>query len=94
MKAIWKQKIIAESNNIVSIEGNAYFPIESVKKEFLQKSENTSVCHWKGMANYYNILVDGEVNENAAWYYPKPKPEAKNIKGRVAFWKGINVTKD
>ncbi len=91
MKAIWNNTVIAESDDIVSVEGNSYFPIESVKKEFLRSSQTHSVCPWKGNASYYDLEVDGKINKDAAWYYPEPKDAARNIKGRVAFWKGVQV---
>ena len=90
-KAFWAGKMIAESNACVVVEGNQYFPLESVKKEFLRPSSHTTVCPWKGTAHYYNIEVDGLKNENAAWYYPEPSEAAKQIRGRVAFWKGVRV---
>ena len=91
MKAIWNGKVIAESNDTVVIEGNHYFPVDSVKKEFLTESDTTTVCHWKGTANYYNLNVDGKVNEDAVWYYATPSDLAKGIKDRVAFWRGVRV---
>lgn len=94
MKAIWNGKVIAESNDIVNVEGNACFPVESVKKEFLKKNETQTVCHWKGSASYYNLEVDGKVFNDAVWYYPEPSGLAKSITGRVAFWKGVQVIKD
>lgn len=90
-KASWSGKLIAESNACVVVEGNPYFPPDSVKKEFLKPSSHTTVCHWKGTAHYYHVEVDGARNENAAWYYPDPKPAAAEIKDRVAFWKGVRV---
>jgi uncharacterized protein (DUF427 family) len=92
-KAIWNGKVIAESNKTVEVEGNKYFPQQSLKKEFFKKSQtnHTSTCPWKGIAGYYDIEVDGKVNENAAWHYPEPKPEAAKIKGHVAFWNGVEV---
>lgn len=90
-KAIWKGTILAESDNTRVVEGNHYFPPDSIKKEYFQTSENRTMCPWKGLASYYDIEVDGQVNKNAAWYYPAPKPAAKNIGGYVAFWKGIQV---
>lgn len=93
MKAIWNGKVIAESNDIVNVEGNAYFPIESVKKEFLKESEKHTVCHWKGTASYYSLIVDGKENTDAAWYYPEPSGLANSIKERVAFWKGVEIEK-
>jgi uncharacterized protein (DUF427 family) len=91
MKAVWNDKVIAESTDTVVVEGNHYFPPESVKKEYLQSSSHTSACPWKGLASYYTLNVDGKTNTDAAWYYPEPKSAAQQIKGRVAFWKGVNV---
>ncbi len=93
MKAIWNKQVIAESDSVVNVEGNSYFPIESVNKEFIKNSETQTVCHWKGTASYYSLEVDGKTNEDAAWYYPEPRPLADGIKGRVAFWKGVEVVK-
>lgn len=92
MKAIWKDKVIAESNDIEMVEGNAYFPEESVNKEYLTPSNTTTVCPWKGTAKYYSLLVDGERNPDAAWTYPEPKPKAEHIRNRFAFWKGVDVS--
>ena len=92
MKAIWKDTLIAESDDTVVVEGNHYFSAESVKNEFLQDNDTTSVCPWKGAANYYDIIVDGEVNKDAAWYYAETKDAANEIRGRIAFWKGVQVT--
>jgi uncharacterized protein (DUF427 family) len=91
VKAIWKNKIIAETENYEIVEGNYYFPPDSIKKEFFKKSELHTTCPFKGVASYYNIVVDGDVNKEAAWYYPDPKPEANKIKNYVAFWKGIEI---
>ena len=91
MKAIWKDTVIAQSDETEVIEGNHYFPAESVRMEFLKDSDTISVCPWKGTANYYNIDVDGETNPDAAWYYQDPKDAAKEILGRIAFWKGVQV---
>lgn len=91
MKAIWNGKIIAESNDIVNVEGNNYFPNESINKEYFKNSDTHSVCPWKGKASYYSLHVDDKINKDAAWYYPEPKEAAKEIKGRVAFWKGVEV---
>jgi len=91
MKAIWNGKTIAESDNIVNVEGNAYFPLATVNKEFLKSSDTHTVCHWKGTASYYNLEVDGKTNPDAAWYYPSPSGLASSIKGRVAFWKGVDI---
>lgn len=93
MKAIWNNQIIAESNDIINIEGNSYFPLESVNKSFLKKSETHTVCPWKGTASYFDLEVDGKLNPDAAWYYPDPSELAKGIKGRVAFWKGVQIVK-
>lgn len=90
-KAIWGGKVIAESNDTVVVEGNQYFPADSVTKNVLKSSAHTSICPWKGTAHYYHVEVDGMKNENAAWYYPEPNPAAKEIKGRIAFWKGVSV---
>ncbi len=93
MKAIWNNEVIAESNDTIVVEGNHYFPLEAVKKEFLQPSLTHTTCPWKGKASYYSIEVDGNVNENAAWYYPEPKEAAKQIKDRIAFWRGVTIEK-
>jgi Uncharacterized protein conserved in bacteria len=94
MKAIWNNKVIAESNDIVTIEGIYYFPKKSVKTEYLKESITHSVCHWKGEANYYSIEVDGRINADAAWSYPKPNVLASSIEGHVAFWKGVQFVED
>ena len=93
MKAIWNGEVIAESEDTVVIEGNHYFPVSSIKKEFYNESATNTVCPWKGTASYYTLNVKGEENKDAAWYYPQPKEAAKVIKDRVAFWKGVEVTK-
>ena len=90
-KASWGGKQIAESEHCVVVEGNQYFPAETVGKEFLKPSQHTTVCPWKGTAHYYHVEVDGMKNDNAAWYYPEPKAAAAEIKDHVAFWKGIRV---
>jgi uncharacterized protein (DUF427 family) len=92
MKATWNGQVIAESNETINIEGNQYFPVTSVNKEFLSESDTQTVCHWKGTASYFNIEVDGKINKDAAWYYPETSDLAKNIKGKVAFWKGVKVS--
>ncbi|HTH38908.1 MAG TPA: DUF427 domain-containing protein [Pyrinomonadaceae bacterium] len=92
MKAIWKGTVLAESDDTVIVEGNHYFPSDSIKTEFLQPSETHTVCGWKGTASYYDIVVNGETNPDAAWYYPETKAEAKEIEGRIAFWKGVEVS--
>ena len=90
-KATWGGKVIAESNATKEIEGNQYFPPDSVKKEFLKPSSHTSECPWKGTAHYYTLEVNGMRNDNAAWFYPAPKSAAAEIKDHVAFWKGVHV---
>ncbi len=92
MKAIWNGEVIAESDDTVVVEGNHYFPVDSIKKEFYKESEMHSVCPWKGTASYYTLEVDGQENKDAAWYYPEVSELAKGIKGKVAFWKGVEVT--
>jgi len=92
MKAIWNGKVVAESNDTVIIENNHYFPADSLNKDFFKETEHHSTCPWKGLANYYSLTVDGKVNQHAAWYYPEPSSAAKAIKGKVAFWKGVQVT--
>ena len=91
-KATWKGVVIAESDDTVVVEGNHYFKPEDIKDEFFTESEHHTKCFWKGTASYKNVVVDGEVNENAAWYYPTTLPAAKNIEGRYAFWKGVDVS--
>ena len=90
-KAIWQGQVIADSNDFEMVEGNVYFPAGSIKEEFFEASEHHSVCPWKGTASYHHVVVDGDRNENAAWFYPEPKEAAANIKDHVAFWKGITV---
>lgn len=94
MKAIWNNQVIAESNDIINVEGNSYFPLVSVKKEYLKNSETHTVCAWKGTASYYDLEVDGQQNKDAVWYYPKPKELAKKVENRVAFWKGVQIVKE
>ncbi len=91
MKAIWNNTVIAESDDTVVIENNHYFPVESIKKEYFKESDTNTVCPWKGQASYYTIVVDGQENKDAAWYYPQPSELAKQIKDSVAFWKGVEV---
>ena len=90
-RATWNGQTIAESTETVLVEGNHYFPPEAVNFDLLRRSETKSSCGWKGDARYYTIVVDETVNEDAAWYYPVPKTEAENIKGHVAFWKGVSI---
>ncbi len=91
MKAIWNNTIIAESDQTIVVEGNNYFPPDAIKKEYFQPSETHTTCSWKGEASYHNVIVNGEVNKDAAWYYPLPKDAAKNIENYIAFWKGVKV---
>ncbi len=90
-KAIWEGVVLAESDKCVVVEGNQYFPPDSIHKEYFRPSSQTTVCPWKGTASYYDIVVEGKANTNAAWYYPAPSKEAAQIKDRVAFWKGVKV---
>jgi uncharacterized protein (DUF427 family) len=90
-RAIWNGKVIAETDEHELVEGNVYFPPESVKREFFQPSDTHTVCPWKGTASYYTVVVDGERNKDGAWYYPDPKEAAAKIKDHVAFWHGIRV---
>ncbi|MBL1212620.1 MAG: DUF427 domain-containing protein [Ignavibacteriae bacterium] len=92
MKAVWNNKVIAESDNTIVVEGNHYFPPADVNKEYFEESDTSSTCPWKGKASYYTINIDGKINEDAAWYYPQPKEAAAEIKNHVAFWKGVEVT--
>ena len=91
MQAIWRGTVLADSSDTVLVEGNHYFPADSVRKEHLEPSDKTSVCPWKGTARYYTVRVGGERNPDAAWYYPDPKPAAAQIRDRVAFWRGVEV---
>ena len=91
MKAIWNETIVAESNETIVIENNHYFPAESINKNFFKPSGTHTTCPWKGEASYYSLEVDGQQNKDAAWYYPTPKDAANNIKGYIAFWKGVKV---
>lgn len=91
MKATWRGAILAESDRTVVVEGNHYFPPDSINKEHLRESAKHTTCPWKGEASYYDLAVDGEVNRDAAWFYPEPKEAASNIKNYVAFWRGVTV---
>jgi uncharacterized protein (DUF427 family) len=91
MKAIWNNEVIANSNDTVVVEGNHYFPPDSVRQEYLQPSNTHTICPWKGEASYYNVVVNGDTNKDAAWYYAEPKDAAAEIKNRVAFWRGVKV---
>lgn len=90
-KAIWNGVVLAESDHTERVEGNHYFPPETVKWEHFQQSEKHTLCPWKGTASYYDVVVNGEINKDAAWYYPAPKDAASNIKNHVAFWRGVKV---
>ena len=91
MKAIWNDITLAESDDTIVVEGNHYFPPDSVKRDYLQESDTHTTCPWKGEANYYTVVVSDAVNKDAAWYYPDPKEAAQHIKDYVAFWKGVEV---
>lgn len=91
VKAIWKDTVIAETQNFEIVEGNYYLPPDSVNDEYFKESEKHFTCPWKGEASYYDIVVDDQINEEAAWYYPNPKPAAEKIKNYVAFWKGVSI---
>ncbi len=90
-RAIWNGVVIAESEATVVVEGNHYFPLQAVKGEYLRESDHHTVCGWKGTASYYDVVVDGATNKDAAWYYPQPKDAAQQIAGYVAFWRGVRV---
>lgn len=90
-RAVWKDVVIAESDDCEVVEGNRYFPAGAVKREHLRASDTRTVCAWKGTASYYDVVVGEAVNRDAAWYYPDPKPAAAAIRGRIAFWKGVRV---
>jgi uncharacterized protein (DUF427 family) len=91
MRAIWKGTVVAESDDTVVVEGNHYFPAASVKREYLLPSNTKTMCSWKGQASYHTLFVNGDANPDAAWFYPEPKEAVAAIKGRVAFWKGVQV---
>lgn len=91
MKALWNGAILAESNQTIVVEGNRYFPAESIRREYFTASDTHTTCPWKGVASYYDVDVDGKVNAGAAWYYPQPKDAAKQIRDYVAFWRGVKV---
>ena len=91
MKAIWRNAVLAQSDKTIVIEGNHYFPPDSINREFFKESNTHTNCPWKGEASYYEVAVADEVNKDAAWYYPEPKEAAKQIKNYVAFWKGVKV---
>ena len=93
-KATWRGKVIADSDDTVVVEGNHYFPLDAVHSEYLEPSDTHTTCPWKGEASYYSLVVDGERNPDAAWFYPEPKAAAAEIKDRVAFWRGVEVRVD
>ena len=90
-KATWNGAVLAESERTQLVEGNHYFPPESLNREYFRESDKQTECPWKGTASYFDIVVDGQTNKDAAWYYPAPKPAAKNIEAHVAFWNGVTV---
>ena len=92
MRAIWNGAVIASSDDTVVVEGNHYFPPEAVDTSYLEPSQTHTTCFWKGVASYYDVVVDGHRNRDAAWYYPETKPRAEDIRGRIAFWHGVHVT--
>lgn len=94
IRAVWNGTVLAESEQTVELEGNDYFPLQSIRREFLSDSATTTVCPWKGTAHYYTVTVDGQVNPDAAWYYPQPSSRAQQIGGHVAFWKGVRIERD
>ena len=91
MKAVWNDTVIAESDDTVVVEGNHYFPSNSIKNEYFHKTETSTSCPWKGVASYYSVTVNGKTNADCAWYYPVPSKESEMIKDRVAFWNGVQV---
>ena len=91
MRAVWQNTVLAESEDTVVVEGNHYFPLDSTRSEYFRPSDTHTTCPWKGEASYYDVVVDGRINKDAAWYYSEPKEAAAQIKGRVAFWKGVRV---
>lgn len=91
MKAIWNDIVLAESEDIVSVDGNPYFPMDSIKKEYFKESDSQTLCPWKGKASYFSVTVNGKTNSDCAWYYPKPSFLAKKVKGRIAFWNGVEI---
>ena len=91
MKAIWNGAVLAESDETIEVEGNQYFPRAAIDPSYFHESDTHTICAWKGTASYYNIVVDGQVNKDAAWYYPQTKPAADNIRDYIAFWRGVKV---
>lgn len=90
-QAVWHDTVLAETDDVVTVEGNAYFPAAALNRDHISASATTSVCPWKGTASYYSVTVDGATNPDAVWYYPEPKPEAEMVRDRVAFWRGVEV---
>ena len=90
-KAIWNGTVLAESEDTIMVEGNHYFPPEAVKREHFRDSQEHTVCHWQGVASYYDVEVNGDINRGAAWYYPEPSEAASSIKDYIAFWHGVKV---
>ena len=90
-KAVWNGVVLAESNQTIVVEGNHYFPPDAIRREYFKSSDMHTTCHWKGLASYYTVEVDGKSNPNAAWYYPTPKDAAQEIGGYIAFWHGVKV---
>jgi uncharacterized protein (DUF427 family) len=93
MKAKWNGHLLAESDSTIVIEGNHYFPVDSINKDYFQESDTNTICPWKGTASYFDVKVNGDTNTDAAWYYPKASQLAKGIEGRIAFWKGVEISK-
>jgi uncharacterized protein (DUF427 family) len=91
VQAVWNGRVLAESEDTVVVEGNHYFPPASLRSEHFEASETRTTCPWKGVASYYHVVVDGRRNQDAAWYYPDPRPAAERIRGRVAFWRGVEL---
>jgi uncharacterized protein (DUF427 family) len=91
MKAIWNDMVLAESDDIVTVDGNPYFPMDSIKKEYFIESNAQTLCPWKGKASYFSVTVNGKTNSDCAWHYPKPSFLAKKIKGRISFWNGVEI---
>ena len=91
MKAVWNGQVVAESDQTVVVEGNHYFPPDAIKRDYFKPSERHTVCPWKGTASYYDVVVDGKTSEGGAWYYPETKPAADQIRGYIAFWRGVKV---
>ena len=90
-RAIWNGAVIAQSDACLVVEGNRYFPPQTVNRDYVRESKSHTVCSWKGTASYYDVVVGDQVNKDAAWYYPNPKPDAAHVKGYIAFWKGVTV---